>query len=321
MASSNGSDGTPEPDLEGERVSGSPTAEFTIPQPLVPEFDMAEATQLANAHRLRSVGTRPPFIDYVRHVWRRRSFAFTLAMARSVTRQDHTALGSVWLVINPALLVLSYYLIFGVLLGTKRGVENFIGFLCIGLFVFTFAVSGMLAGSRAINENLSLVRSLWFPRALLPLSTIAREFFNALPSLLLLLLVMPITGEPITWHWLLYPVALFLIFVMSLGLSFLTSRLLTASADIGNLFPVAVRLLRYVSGVFFAISNVSDPLLGAVLHYQPFALALDICRQALMESVPFRLLDWVVMSGWALLALVVGFIYFFRAESTYGRVS
>ena len=67
-------------------------------------------------------------------LWDRRSFIFFDARARVQSGHDNNHLGIAWLVLTPVLTGLSFYLIFGLLLGTSKGIENFIGYLIIGVF-------------------------------------------------------------------------------------------------------------------------------------------------------------------------------------------
>lgn len=69
------------------------------------------------------------------------------------------------MVLNPILDGAAYFLVFGLLLGTGRGVPNFLGYLIIGVFLFRYTSSAITAGSRSISTNLSIVRAFRFPRA------------------------------------------------------------------------------------------------------------------------------------------------------------
>jgi teichoic acid transport system permease protein len=112
---------------------------------------------------------------------------------------------------------------------------------------------------------------------------------------------------------------------MGLGVAMIAARVVHAVRDLANIVPLTVRLLRYVSGVFFSI----DARLAAVgevpewivvgLKYQPVAVALDVVRETLMSGFPLRWETWAAAAGWAVLLLVVGFVVFWRGEGTYGR--
>ncbi|MEE6283143.1 ABC transporter permease [Georgenia sp. MJ170] len=280
----------------------------------------AEAAALAARHGLERSGVRPRLGQYLKETWRKRSFMWTLSSAQSYARNQDNYLGQLWAVLNPLLLAGAYYAIFGLLLNTRAGTENYVGFLVIGLLLFIYSASTMTSSAKAVSGNLNLVRSLRFPRCVLPLSVALTEFIAVLPTLAVILVLVIATGEAITVSWLLFPVAIGLTLLINAGLALIVARVVHSSRDLRNLVPLAVRLLRYISGVFFSIeAYAGQGVLGIVMQYQPFALVLDIARQTLLGEFELNLTSWLVAAGWAIVLPVVGMIFFWRAEATYGR--
>jgi len=125
---------------------------------------------LAERYGLTVSGRRPPLAEYTRRLWGRRHFIVAFATARLTATYTAARLGQVWQVMTPLLNAAVYYLIFGLLLGTKHDIPNFIAYLCTGVFVFQFTQSAVLSGTRSIADNLGLIRALHFPRACLPIA-------------------------------------------------------------------------------------------------------------------------------------------------------
>ena len=291
-------------------------------RPLPAALTTDESRELAERHGLRSLNQRPPLGRYLVDVWRRRSFLWTLSSAESYAKNEANHLGQVWAILPPAVLNGSYFLIFGLLLSTRGGIENFVGFLSIGVVMFGFTSSVITRGAKAITGRLGIVRALHFPRAILPMSVALTEFLATVPAFGLLFVLMLLTGERPSWEWLLFPVAVIIQGVTLLGFAFIAARLVNASQDMANLIPVVVRLLRYVSGVFFPVAHYvagAPAVIQAALTLQPFALMLTIVRQSLLGSEPVVLSDWLIMTGWAVVIAGVGLVYFWRAETRYGR--
>ncbi len=287
----------------------------------VPGLGDEQARALAQQHGLELVGVRPPLGAYLRDVWRHRSFLLTMATADFVARHQQSFLGQIWLLLNPLLQGAAYYLIFGgIILDTRRGAEgNYIGFLLLGLFTFLFIASSMNNGAKALTGNMGLVRALRFPRIILPIAVTLTELFAALPAFAVALLIAVLTGNPPTWSWLLYPVAILIVFVMMCGIAMLAARLVYVVRDLANLVPLITRVLRYTSGVFFSISANTTGVLGFVLMYQPVAAALTVMRESVLRDVDLDGTIWAVTTGWALLFFISGVIVFWRGEATYGR--
>lgn len=279
-----------------------------------------EALELAEKHGLTRVGVRPPLRSYIKESWRKRRFLWTLASSQAVSRNQNNYLGQLWAVLNPLALAVAYWLVFGLLLDTREGTDNYVAFLTSGIFTFTM-ISGILTnGSRSILRNLGLVRALRFPRCFLPLSAVISEMLVALPAFAVLFIILFATGEPFSWNWLLLPVALLNIFFMTSGLTMIAARLLETSRDLGNLVPIAIRLLRYISGVFFSIEAYAGTgLIGNIMYYQPIAASLSLVRQSLLAEFPPTAMLWLVSSAWSVLLFSIGFVVFWRAEARYGR--
>jgi len=276
--------------------------------------------QLAADHGLVRVGVRPPLPAYVRALWRRRHFAVSLAASKAYARNQGSYLGQLWALLTPVLWACVYLLVFGVLLDTSRGVDNFVGFLVVGVFLFHFTSAGISAGSKAVVGNHGLIASLQFPRALLPVAAVLAELFTLLPALLVLLVLVPLSGEPVQASWLLLPCAVALQWLFGTGLAFVTARLVSDVRDLKQLVPFVLRVLMYVSGVFFSIQHyVGSGRAGALLTHQPVAVYLELGRACLLTDVTASPSTWLWGVGWALAALAGGFVFFWRGEARYGR--
>ena len=103
----------------------------------------------AARYGLRQSAARPPLRKYIQSVWARRNFIWAFASAKNISMYTDSRLGQVWQLLTPILNVSVYYLIFGVLLNTKRGVPDFIPFLVTGVFMFGFTQRSITSGSAA----------------------------------------------------------------------------------------------------------------------------------------------------------------------------
>jgi teichoic acid transport system permease protein len=276
------------------------------PPTSVPPTD--DPAALAARYGLTVSGARPTLPEYVRQLWARRHFITAFATAKLTAQYSQAKLGQVWQVANPLLNAAVYYFIFGVLLGTKHGVRDFVPFLVTGVFIWTFTQSSIMAGTRAISGSLGLVRALHFPRA----------------ALVVILLCF---GIPVSTSWLLVVPILTLQFVFNAGVAMIMARMGAKTPDIAQLMPFVLRTWMYVSGVMWSIastlkhSNMPHWAMVA-LESNPAAVYIDLTRYALIDSFGAHQLPhhvWALAIGWALLAGVGGFIYFWKAEETYGR--
>ncbi|MFJ9937126.1 ABC transporter permease [Streptomyces virginiae] len=287
----------------------------------------AEIAQLAAAHGLTLSGARPTLPRYIAQLWQRRHFVSAYANARMQATYSTAKLGQVWHLVTPLLNAAVYYFIFGIVLKASHGVPDYVPFLITGIFVWDFVSSSVNAGTRAVHSNLGLVRALHFPRASLPISTVVQLFQQLLVSMAALVILLLAFGQRPGAAWLLAVPALLLTALFAAGCAMIMARIGSKSPDVSQLMPFVLRTWMYSSGVMWSI----DQMLGkndlphwvlTALKVNPPAVYIDLMRFALIDSFPAHALPhhvWLLAAGWALLAGVGGFIYFWKAEEAYGR--
>lgn len=271
---------------------------------------------------LERVGARLPLHHYLARLWRYRDFIVFEARASVGTRNRNNLLGNIWLVLTPLLNGLTYFLVFGVLLQTSRGVENYLGFLVIGVFMFQFTSRCVTQGANSLVANRAVVKAFDFPRAAMPISAVVKELLAFLPALVmmfLLILVLP-EQEEVTWRWLLVVPILFLQVLMGLGIGLILARWVSRVRDVAQLITFAIRLWLYGSGVFYSVERfVSDPDILAILELNPMHQVLTMTRESLLYSTTPGWDNWLILGGWALGLAVVGTLVFWRADEKYGK--
>ncbi|MFY1691493.1 ABC transporter permease [Plantactinospora sp. WMMB782] len=289
-----------------------------------PDSELTQA-QLAARYGLSVAGARPSLGAYVKQLWSYRHFITAYANAKLAASFSTARLGRVWQVLTPLTNAAVYYLIFGVILGTSRDVENFIAYLCTGLFVFTFTQSVVSGGVTAISGNLGLIRALHFPRASLPIAITLTQFQHLLASIVVLAAIVLVDGEPLTVEWLLLVPAMLLQSVFNAGLAMAMARLGSKVTDLKQLIPFVMRTWMYASGVLYSVEMFQRHLpewAATLVQLNPLLVYIELMRHALMETAPVtasQTQSWLLGIGWAVLAGVLGFIYFWRGEKEYGR--
>ena len=287
--------------------------------------DGLSPAQLAAKYGLSVSGARPGLVEYTRQLWGRRHFINEFAKARTSAQYTQARLGQLWQVMTPLLNAAVYYLIFGLLLGTSKGIDNFIAFLVTGIFIFTFTQSSVMAGVRAVAGNLGLIRALHFPRASMPIALTLVQLQQLVMSMFVLIAVVLMTGEVPQASWLLVFPALFTQWIFNTGLAMIVARLGSKMTDLTQLMPFILRTWMYVSGVMYSIAKMTESaphFVRILLDINPVAVYIDLMRFALIDSVTSSQMPphvWASAVGWALVVGVGGYIYFWKAEEQYGR--
>jgi teichoic acid transport system permease protein len=336
---------------------GTLTDDLILPEDSTADLPDEPLAELAARYQLKPSSARPSVLAYAGQLWARRHFIVGFATARNVAMYTEARLGQLWQVLTPLLNAAVYYLIFGIILGTNRGVPDFLAFLITGIFVFNFTQRAFITSSRVIVDSLPLIRALPFPRASLPIGYVLIELEQLGMAMVVLAAIVLSTGEPLTWYWLLAIPALLLQTVFNTGMALFLARLGAGADDFSQLMPFLVRTWMYTSGVMFSIQTNPTlrhhPVVSYILQVNPAAIYIDLVRNAILAkqraawpgSKPYnaaacRLYDshglhlensaychgtvsmnelWLFGAGWAVVALVIGFVFFWEAETRYGR--
>lgn len=282
----------------------------------------ADLAALAAQHQLPKLGGRPPLPVYLRQLWGRRYFCFELARARFRSQNEQDRLGIAWIVLRPLINAAVYGFIFGLLLPRSSRQSNFVAALVVGVFVFQFFSGCLTDGARSITGNSGLVRSLHFPRAVLPISTVIEQVLALVPMVVVLLVIALLTGEPVRVKWLQIIPALGLMTLFCAGIAMITARITIHIRDVTQLLPFLTRIVFYLSGIFYKAPTATtggQGLLAKVLEYNPVHVYISLVRGAVIvdESAPAH--TWRLAVGYGLVFAVAGFLYFWAAEERYGR--
>jgi len=267
---------------------------------------------------LFAVGRPVPVGTYLRDLWHRRDYLVRVPLEDLRVQNAHTLLGNLWLLLNPVLQVAVYLLVFGVLIELDRGVDDYLAFLTVGVFVFHQAQRTVTAGARSVVANVGLVRALRFPRAALPVGSAIGQLLSFAPVLVVMLAVTLAHGHAPDLRWLALPGLLAALTALGLGAGLLAARATHTYRDLENLLPFLFRLLFYLSGVLYSVDHfIADEALRALFALDPLYCLVTTWRWALIGTDASGL-AWAGTVTWPILFLVTGFVAFRGREATYG---
>lgn len=254
-------------------------------------------------------------VGYVRELWNRREFVWFLAIGNFKARNASTALGLFWWVLNPLLLSLVYWFVFGLLLGTRD-----IVYLMSGMFVFHFTAQSLTGGANAILQNSKLLANLKFPRLILPLANVLESLIGFLVSLGVLLVIQVfLRGYAPTISLAILFLAIPLHLLFNLGLGSIAARLAVPFRDINNFIPYMSRIWLYLSPIIWPLDFLEREAaanLAPWAEFNPLFPMIAVYRAALTGS-PFSW-DMVLYTLlWAVAVGVIGVGLFVRYE---GRI-
>lgn len=284
---------------------------------------MSQATILVPESAVRPVQARPPLLTYVRQLWHYREFIIGHSRSKSFTAGRNLFLGKLWLILDPILQVAVYVAVFGLILKVSRGVENFVGFLTLGVVWFGFLTEGLASANNLVQANKNMISSFAFPAATVIFSRTLRSLnnnlFPAAISIAVALLFQQ--GQHIGWASLLVAPMYLLIHLFALGTTFWVAMMTAFLPDIGRIVGLMQRALFFVSGIFFTIERFdAHPTLAMIVEINPYYQFLMAVRTIILYGESPELKVWLYLVCWTILMLVSGLVVFWRGEGRYARV-
>ncbi len=264
------------------------------------------------------VGEPLSLSEYLKRLWSHRHFMMRVPLEDLRAQNSHTFLGSIWLVLNPLLQVGVYFLVFGLIIPMDRGVDQYLVFLTIGVFVFFYSQRVISECTRSLVINMGLIRTIHFPRAVLPMSAMTGQALAFIPVFIVMSIVVLAYGNWPNFKWLLILPVFIIQNTFSLGIGLIGSRINHSYRDLENLLPFVFRLLFYISGVLYSVDSVvEDDFWRAIFLLNPMYCLVSLWRWVLVGTSTGEEV-WLATGIWSFLALVVGLAFFRSKETTYG---
>jgi ABC-2 type transport system permease protein len=201
----------------------------------------------------------PSPLRRAREVWRYRELLGNLVRKELKVKYKNSALGFVWSLLNPALYLGVFYVVFQLVL--KAGIPDFAIFLLAGLLPWNLFASSLGASCQSVVGNASLVGKVWFPREILPLAAVGAalvHFFLQLSVLLAALLVFRYAPDPAYVPVAL--VALVVLVVLSAALGIGLSALNVPLRDTSHLLELALLAWFWVTPIVYQYQALGDRL-------------------------------------------------------------
>jgi teichoic acid transport system permease protein len=275
----------------------------------------------------------PPLKPYLREFWNRRRFAYELSRATQKANHFDSALGALWLVLNPMLLGFVYFLLISVLSGGVGDWQANLGRILIGIFTWYYASNSMNLGSASITAGGRLILNQAFPRALLPLSSVISALLMYLPTIPVYLVYYifasrfdsyePPAGSasaPAAHHlpgldnpallW--FPVLIVILTIECFGLAMIFATMTVYFRDTSKFLGYFLRIWLYLTPVLYDVSKLDDH--KWVLYLNPLGPVIGSVTRLWVDGVapgPYML---AAACGWAVIALLFGAYIFVSRE-------
>ena len=227
-------------------------------------------------------------------------------------------LGIIWWVMEPALFVVVFYLVFE--MGFRRGSDDFVPYLLCGLVPWKWFDGTVRSASTVLSGSVGLMRQLYLPKYLLPAAVIVTNTLKFFIVLAILMVFLSLYGVQAFNGALVYlPLVVLVQLLLIIGVGGLAAALVPLLPDLRYVVNYGLMMLFFMSGIFFSLSDMS-PEAQRYLVFNPMLLVIDAYRAVLLDAAMPSMSRLAAVAS-ASVAMIFAAIYLFRRfDRVYPRV-
>lgn len=224
-------------------------------------------------------------------------------------------LGVLWSFVNPLLMTLVYAIVFPYLM-RGAGYEHYTTFLIIGILPWTWFTTSIAQGTFVVLGNAGIIKKVYFPREILPISVVASGLVNFLISCVIMILFVIFSGIGFTKYVLFLPLIIITQFLLILGIIFITSAVNVYVRDLEYIVNFIIQMLFYGTPILYSLDLFKDApkTIRTLIELNPMTTIVNCYRDVLYwGNVPHIKSLLVVLL--ASLGLVIVGLWIFRLLS------
>ena len=232
-------------------------------------------------------------------------------------RYKGSVLGFLWTFINPLLQLVVYTIVFSFIL--KTNIERYYLYLFVALIPWIFFSSSITVGSASIVAQKDLIKKIYFPRMVIPISYVTSSFVNMLLCFIVIFAVIIVSGAGINFLALLtLPVIMLVEYILALGMAMLTSAITVYFRDLEHILGIVTMAWMYMTPIMYDKSIVPENLMP-IFNLNPMTHVIECYRAVLYEKKIPDLTTLLSAAGLGILRLIVGILVFNKLQKRFAE--
>lgn len=225
-------------------------------------------------------------------------------------------LGVLWSFINPLLSVLVYAIVFPYIMRIK--IENYLIYLITGIIPWTFFTTSINMGMISVLSNADIIKKVYFPRIILPLSTVTSCLVNFLISCLIILLFCFGSGLGVSIHLIWLPIIALIQYIMLLGFTFILSAIEIYMRDIEHIVNFILSMAFYVTPILYT-PDIFPNRLSWVLTINPMAYLVNAYRSIFFYQQIPNINELLIVSIFSFVIFMIGYFIFEKLQKGFAE--
>jgi lipopolysaccharide transport system permease protein len=250
-------------------------------------------------------------------IWRYRELVRNFVVRDLKARYKNSILGFLWSLANPLLMMTVYLIVFTKLFPVER--ENYPLFLLSGQLAWQWCTTSVVGGVFSITGNPHLIKKVYFPRELLPLSIVLSNGVNFLLTLIPLVAIAVASGRPPNWLVVYLPLVMAIQLIFLTGLALFFGCLNVYFRDTEPIIEVLILAWMFLTPIFYSLEDFNSPNTRLLYIVNPMASIISSYRLIFYYQAPPDALFVVRMAAQALLVFAVGYWFFRRHAADFGE--
>ncbi len=227
------------------------------------------------------------------------------------SKYKNSFLGVVWSFLNPLLQIMVYAIIFSLILKNKQ--EHYAVFLCAGIIPWTFFSVAINKSAFTIIENGNIIKKVYFPREIIPISVVFAETINFLISTIIILGFVIIGGIGITKYLLLYPIILIAQYLVIISISFVVSSVCVYFRDLQHFIGIILQLLFYATPIVYSQDSIPSEYQW-ILKVNPMTYIINAYRDIFYYQKSAEVIPIIILIFIGIVACFVGYKIFNKLQ-------
>lgn len=226
-------------------------------------------------------------------------------------RYNSSILGFFWSFLNPLLMLSVLYIVFGILL--KSDVEHYPLFLLLGIIFWNFFSECTITGMSGVLNKASLINKISFKKEILIISACLTAFYTLILNLLVFFIIMIISGLYPDLISILIIIPIFVIFTLSLGVSFFLSAFYMKYRDLNNIWYVLLQAGFFLTPIIYPISLIPDYYIKYYM-LNPLTIIITESRNVLISRALLNFNNIIMFFFISFIILLIGYTLFKKRE-------